>query len=106
MGITMVPAGQKDSIHHHPFNEDLVLHTNTMPPPSWPPLFLLSSREVGKLATLRLTTEQQAPKPQSAALELGPTFTPLLHLSLRLRLALENHRRKEPEACGPAQPHS
>lgn len=42
----------------HLSNEDLVLHTNRTPPPSWPPLFLLSSREMGKLAAPRLTTEQ------------------------------------------------
>lgn len=52
---------------HQPSNEDLVLHTNRAPPPAWPPLFLLPSREMGKLAALRLTTEQRAPKPQSAA---------------------------------------
>lgn len=58
---------------------------------------------MGKLAALRLTTEQRAPKPQRAELELGPTFTTLLHLILQLRLALENHSRKAPQACGPVQ---
>lgn len=90
----------------HLSNEDRVLHTNRTPPPSRSPVFFLSSREMGKLAALRLTIGQQAPKPQSAELKLGPTFTYLLYLSLQLRLALENHNRKAPEACGPVQLHS
>lgn len=90
----------------HPSNEDPVLRTNRTPPPAWPPPFLPPSREMGKLAALRRTTKQRAPEPQSAALELGRTFTPLIQLSLQLRLALENQSRKAPEVCGPVQLHS
>lgn len=72
-GSSQVPGQTEEAIptallgHHngagraegqHPSNEDLVLYANRTPPPSWPPLFLLSSREIGKLAALRLTIEQ------------------------------------------------
>lgn len=91
----------------HPSNNDLVLSTNGTPPPAWPPLCLPPSKEVGKPAAPGLTREQRARRPQSTAWERGPAFTPLLQLSLRLSLGLENHSPEAPEACGlvpPAQP--
>lgn len=55
LGIIMVLGSAEGQ---YPLNEDLVLHTNRTPPPAWPPLFLLPGREMGKLASLRITTEQ------------------------------------------------